>query len=155
MRDIFVQEDIEKILKIPIPITNQDDKWCWLDDNKEQYTVKSGYRVLTRSSALLSTGLPSFHWLKLWNLAIPPKVKNFVWRAILECLPTLENLRKRFVDVYPFCQVCKVASESQEHILYYCPFANRCWSISSLIPGHSSISSSSGGSFWYFTSKGP
>lgn len=61
LRDIFVQEDIEKILKIPVPLTNQDDKWIWLEDSKGQYMVKSGYKVLTRDVAQRSMGSPSFN----------------------------------------------------------------------------------------------
>lgn len=136
MRDIFIQEDVEKILKIPISLMNQEDKWIWLGDNKGQYTVKSGYRVLSRAFPQFYVGNPSFNWLKLWNLAIPPTLKNFVWRVLHECLPTLENLRRRFVDVQPLCGVCKLTSESLEHIFLTCPFANRCWGFSSLIPCH-------------------
>lgn len=48
LRDIFNQEDVERIIKIPVAHTTQGvDKWIWLEDVKGQYTVKSGYRLLS------------------------------------------------------------------------------------------------------------
>lgn len=105
LRDIFNQEDVKRILRIPLSFSNQEDKWILLEDGKGQYTVKSGYRVLSKSFNQYPSGGISFNWLKLLNLSIPPKVKNFLWRVLQDYLPTLENLWNKFVDVHPICQV--------------------------------------------------
>lgn len=133
LRDIFNQEDIERIIKIPVAHTTQGvDKWFWLEDVKGQYTVKSGYRLLSSSLPHFSANNIPFKWLRLWNLSISPKVKNFLWRVMHDCLPTLENLKRKFVDVNPICQVCKLVVESVEHILLGCLFANKCWELSKI-----------------------
>lgn len=141
LKELFTQEEVERILKIPISNSQQEDRWMWLEDNKGQYTVKSGYRLLSRSFPQFSSG-NGFNWLKLWNLAIPPKVKNFLWRVLHNCIPTLENLRRKYVDVNPICKVCKLSLESQAHFLRECPFAVKCWELSNLHPFHSSGQSS-------------
>lgn len=141
LKKLFTQEDVDRILKIPISSSQQDDRWMWLEDKKGQYTVKSGYRTLNRSIPQLSSG-NGFHWLKLWNLAVPPKVNFFLWRVIHNYLPTLVNLRRKFVDVNPICSICKLSLESQEHFLQECLFAVKCWELSNLPPFHISGQSS-------------
>lgn len=103
----------------------------WMEDSKGQYSVKSGYIMLNRSfSQLQSGGL--FKWLRLWSLSIPPKMKNFMWRVLNDCIPTLGNLRRKHVNVHPICKICKLSEETIDHILISCPFASRCWEISNL-----------------------
>lgn len=61
-------------------------------------------------------------WRKMWNLKIPPKVKNFLWRAVSDCLPTRDQLRIRHVAVNLMCLVCNEAPESAFHSLVNCSF---------------------------------
>ncbi|KAF2301345.1 hypothetical protein GH714_023099 [Hevea brasiliensis] len=75
------------------------------------YTVKSGYRKVhvdhfnvDQSSVLV--------WRRLRKSAIPPKVKNFIWRAILNILPTCSSLSGRRVDVFDVCPMCGGESET-------------------------------------------
>lgn len=131
-RNIFNENDARRILKIPIFYSDQDDKWMWLEDSKGDYTVKSGYRMLSRGFSQNPGGVSGFKWLRLWNLAAPPKIKNFMWRVMHYCLPTLENLRRKCVDVLSTCQMCRLSTESLDHSLLACPFANQCWDLCNL-----------------------
>lgn len=92
--------------------------------------MKSGYRLLRSSSLQALAGVSEFKWLKFWKLSIPPKFKNFLWRVLHDCLPTLEILGRKFVDVHPICQVCKLSRETLDHILMVCLFAANCWHLS-------------------------
>ncbi|XP_060960159.1 uncharacterized protein LOC133030999 [Cannabis sativa] len=56
-----------------------------------------------------------------------PKVKNLVWRASRECLPTLKQLRIRRVDVQALCPICRDAYESIEHALLLCTQPKLVW----------------------------
>lgn len=132
LRDIFNEKDVKRILKIQLSFSNQDDRWIWLGDGKGQYMMKSGYRVFNKLNYQVLPGNVSFKWQKLWNLSIPPKVKKFVWRVLNDCHSTIENLRRRFVDVHSICLVCNLSMESLEHILVSCPFANICCRFSNL-----------------------
>lgn len=130
VRDIFNSEDATRILNIPLSYTPNDDSWLWLEDEKGKYTVKSGYRLLRKLQQQIPSTSMSFNWLKLWSLPMPPKVKNFIWRALQNCIPTFENLRGKNVEVYPICPVCIEDVESLEHILFSCSFAQHCWQLS-------------------------
>lgn len=127
-RDLFNNEDIQHILKIPLSITRGEDTWLWLDDTKGTYTVKSAYRRVCQEYARDQlTG--DIDWLKMWSLAVAPKVKNFLWRAMRSCIPTLLNLRQKKIEVYPICPICHDSLESVEHVLVTCMFAKRCWEL--------------------------
>ncbi|XP_030483276.2 uncharacterized protein LOC115699873 [Cannabis sativa] len=66
-------------------------------------------------------------WNQIWNLKVPLKTKNFVWRAAANCLPTNHNLRTKKVELNVLCPTCKKNVEITMHCLVYCPFAKGCW----------------------------
>ncbi|KAH9799157.1 putative reverse transcriptase/RNA-dependent DNA polymerase [Citrus sinensis] len=85
---------------IPLGTRHDKDSWFWLPDSKGLYTVRSCYRLL---NSMLSP--PSSRaWRKLWQLSIPAKVKNFLWRAMSNVLPTADNLLQRRVENLFLCQ---------------------------------------------------
>lgn len=46
LRDFFSEQDVNMILRIPRCSSMREDRWCWLDDEKGVYTVKTGYKRL-------------------------------------------------------------------------------------------------------------
>ena len=68
-------------------------------------------------------------WNRLWQLPIPPKVRNFVWRASSDILPTRANLARRRVPIDPKCAVCGSSDETVLHILWQCPLARNVWAL--------------------------
>lgn len=38
-------EEVQAILKIPLPVLDREDELIWYHDSKGRYTVKSGYQV--------------------------------------------------------------------------------------------------------------
>ncbi|KAM6562357.1 hypothetical protein CsatB_022355 [Cannabis sativa] len=67
-------------------------------------------------------------WRQLWQLKVPPKVKNFLWRAVTGTLPTCVKLVIKHVDISVTCPVCNLQPETISHALISCPFAFDCWS---------------------------
>lgn len=110
----------------------KEDRWFWLDDEKGVYTVKSGYKSVIGLINSSATSQVEFNWQKLWNLLIPPKVKNFIWRAYYNCLPTLDNFQRRQVDVNYQCSVCQAGDETLNHAMWTCLFVRRCCDETSL-----------------------
>lgn len=108
LNDLVNVGDRELIRRVPIPIHKRRDTWFWLDDEKGQFTVRSVYRSV---QGPLDTTYAVF-WKKLWNLQIPGKVVNFMWRVCRGCLPTLKALEMRRVNVNVRCPWCYSASES-------------------------------------------
>ena len=68
-------------------------------------------------------------WNRLWKLSVPPKVRNFVWRASSDILPTQANLARRRVPIDPKCVVCGSSDETVLHILWQCPLARNVWAL--------------------------
>lgn len=121
IRDIFNSEDAARILNITLSYTPTDDSWLQVEDEKGKYTVKSEQQIPSISM--------SSDWPKLWSMQMPLKVKNFIWRTLQNCLPTLENLRGNNVEVYPICPFRHEDVETLEHILFSCSFAQHCWQL--------------------------
>ncbi|KAH9779367.1 reverse transcriptase domain-containing protein [Citrus sinensis] len=126
--DIFNIRDRDLILQIPLGSRLDKDSWLWLPDSKGLYTVRSCYRLLNYMLSPLSNS----GWRKLWQLPIPAKVKNFLWRAMSNVLPTADNLLQRRVEAQVSYPICHSSSESVFHVLVTCHFAKACW-ISSMI----------------------
>ena len=60
---------------------------------------------------------------------MPPKVRNFIWRACANILPTRESLHQRRVNVDAWCELCCQQPESAGHLLWECPFARNVWAL--------------------------
>jgi len=71
------------------------------------------------------------NWKQLWKLKIPPKWKNFIWRAITNTLPTT-NLIQRRLDIDPLCPLCATQVEDVSHVLICCDFAVIAWHMAQL-----------------------
>ncbi|XP_030497523.2 uncharacterized protein LOC115713178 [Cannabis sativa] len=67
-------------------------------------------------------------WRQLWQLKVPPKVQNFLWRAVTGTLPTCVKLVIKHVDISVTCPICNLQPETISHALISYPFAFDCWS---------------------------
>lgn len=57
----------------------------------------------------------------------PPKIKNFLWRACRNVLPTKHALMRRKILEEPICERCKRALEDSVHALWSCPELDVVW----------------------------
>lgn len=130
IHDIFEDRDVELILSIELGGNNKDT-WYWRFEKMGHYSVKSAYIRLQENKGDHSTVDNSGFWRKLWQLKLPSKVKNFLWRVVSRLLPTKDLLRVRNVDTNVVCPICQVENESIEHILVNCSFADHCHQLSS------------------------
>ena len=116
------------IKSIPLCSFSQRDKLIWPFTPTGQYTVKSGYRFLYEGCTTIQASADdSFFWKKIWGLEVPNKVKNFVWRACKEALPTKENLYRRKIAQDALCDNCKVRIEDGSHSIFFCPNVQVMW----------------------------
>lgn len=84
----FNMRDRELILQIPLSIRNVIDSLYWWPDKKDQFKVKDAYQLLTNQDSPWQDHNMATFWMKLWKLNIPPRVKDFMWRAGSSCLPS-------------------------------------------------------------------
>ncbi|GKB69644.1 hypothetical protein Tco_0931056 [Tanacetum coccineum] len=62
--------------------SNQRDRWIWTGDGDGIYSVKRGRKLIDKGTLCLHTY--ATRWLK----EMPAKVNNFIWRMLLNKLPT-------------------------------------------------------------------
>ncbi|XP_021621434.1 uncharacterized protein LOC110621459 [Manihot esculenta] len=120
LMELFSSRDIKPSISIPISIINKEDPFLWHFDKGGVYTVKSAYVVYMNLLGRSSFNVGDESWTSLWNVSIPPKVKDFCWRACRNILPTKDNLRQKSVDMDARCPWCH-KDESVNHILLHCP----------------------------------
>ena len=60
-------------------------------------------------------------------MQVPNKIKNMVWRACCNSLPTKENLVHRTIIDNPICDRCKQVPEPSLHALWSCGELDVVW----------------------------
>ena len=88
VKDVFNNRDRDCILQIPLSFRRDCNTWYWLPNAKGIYIVRSCYKLMDIISELPSSGV----WSNIWKLVVPTKVKNFLWRAMANVVPTTDNL---------------------------------------------------------------
>lgn len=121
---------MEAITSIPLPSRPKEDSICWHYDIRGEYLVKSGYQLAYKVKFSDGSGSSSSNdknWNAIWKLALPEKVKFFSWRAILNFLPTMDNLWRRKITQGWWCQRCGRMKEDVDHALFFCKKAKLVW----------------------------
>ena len=59
-------------------------------------------------------------WKMIWDLNVPPKIRNFMWRAVSNILPMQDNLYRRKVAVESTYEFCRQHPETKAHLLWEC-----------------------------------
>ena len=96
----FFEWEAKIIKNIPLCRSIQEDVLIWPFSPDGEYTVQTGYRFLQKQHMDNEPGssedavLKSL-WKKIWGLKVPEKVRNLVWRACKNALPTKMNLLNR------------------------------------------------------------
>ncbi|XP_060969711.1 uncharacterized protein LOC115713599 [Cannabis sativa] len=127
VHDMFNERDANLILSISLSSSRLCDVWYWSWESSSHFSVKSIYKFIELSRELGAQDDDSVFWNTLWKLSVPPKVKDLLWRAATNCLPTESRLRSKHVPIDTICPVCKVTDEIIYHCLVDCSFSKACW----------------------------
>ena len=133
VNSIFLPFEAKTILNIPISYNLPEDKIIWVGNMKGIFTVKSVYYVALNKVDSSEEGESSYGnpgerlWKKVWHLNIPSKIEVFAWRACVDALPTMVNLKKRGIGENDFCPCCRREVESIFHSIIRCEVAKRVW----------------------------
>ena len=137
---------------------SQDDQLerpIWNGTKSGVFTVKSAYELLEgeRREAMGESshrGELNWLWRKVWKLSVPGKVKDLIWRAYHETLPTNHQLHRRRIRSSRLCPICLQEDETTLHTLWQCPMARNMWA---LIPERTQKLPNHGGDFSLFMQK--
>ena len=129
---MFYEFEASIIKNIPLCQSIQDDVLIWPFNPDGEYSVKSEYKFLQDAQLMQQQGPSNFEpmkplWKKIWNLAVPKKVKHLVWKACKNSIPTKANLVKLKVLEDDLCEAYKQHKEDTVHALYRCPLLEPLW----------------------------
>lgn len=98
----FSSAETDLIRQIPLSWRRPPDCLIWHFERHGAYSVRSGYEVARRlvtvhddassSSSKVFQGVHTRVWKKIWQMNVPPKARMLVWRALMNILPTQQNL---------------------------------------------------------------
>lgn len=67
-------------------------------------------------------------WKTIWALALPGKVKHFIWKTLKGVLPCFGTLANRHIPLSAQCPHCRIGMEDIQHCLFVCSRAMEVWS---------------------------
>lgn len=82
-----------------------------LANSSEKYIAKSTYGAMFSSR---SVSQPTNIFSVVWNLKVPKKVQYFVWRLVMDRLPTKLNLRRRNIQLHEMQYQCPWCNDEEE-----------------------------------------
>ncbi|GJS19659.1 RNA-directed DNA polymerase, eukaryota, reverse transcriptase zinc-binding domain protein [Tanacetum coccineum] len=107
-----------------VSLTDHNDSWLWSLD------TSNGFSVASVRSLIDDNSLDVVSKATRWNRSIPIKVNVFLWRLMLNKLPTRVNLDRKGVDVGSIlCPICSEDVESANHIFFSCEMAKDLWAL--------------------------
>ncbi|GJU06616.1 RNA-directed DNA polymerase, eukaryota, reverse transcriptase zinc-binding domain protein [Tanacetum coccineum] len=107
-----------------VSLTDHNDSWLW------SLGTSNGFSVASVHSLIDDNSLDVVSNATRWNRSIPIKVNVFLWRLMLNKLPTKVNLDRKGVDVGSIlCPICSEDVESANHIFFSCEMAKDLWAL--------------------------
>lgn len=134
----FNSQDAMKILQIPLSLSGRKDCNFWKMNGDENYTVKSGYKELSKQALSQTaehngvgesslTRTSNKIWKKMWKLKVKEKIKHFIQNCVNGALPVRAHIFSRTKKGHPFCKGCGEHAETVEHAMITCARAQEVW----------------------------
>ncbi|CAL1400945.1 unnamed protein product [Linum trigynum] len=115
---------IEKVIANSHRITNSPSRMVWNPNADCMFSVRSFYRFLVDGKF---DGNENFKYKSIWKSMIPTKICGFLWLVWHKKILTLDNLKKRGMQLASRCVLCYKNEESINHIMVECPYTRRVW----------------------------
>ena len=138
VRGLFLLQDAEAILSIPISKSVAKDRMVWAEDKKGNFTVRSAYRlardIIAEGGSTGCSDPSMMHgvWRGVWSMNLPNKIKHFVWKACNGILPTKDSLFRRKITDFNTCEACGRQIETTMYVLCFCSRGTEVWRESKL-----------------------
>ena len=131
LHGLFTPHKVELIASIPLCLNKVEDVVVWPFTPSGCYTVKSGSKFLAAELSRNQQPSPAPNdnglWKMIWGFLVPPKVRNFLWRACQNAFSVKYNLRRRHILMEDTCELCKVEVEDTYHALWGCNQLSQVW----------------------------
>ncbi len=124
LEQLFSQESVEAIKKIPLPVAPRLDQLIWILDPKGNFSIKSDSTLCYNN---LESVDPNIQWKKMWKLNLHERLKILAWRIASDILPTNLNFVRRVGFGNPLCPLCNNYEESTLHLFFQCSISRSIW----------------------------
>ena len=137
INSVFLPHDAESILAILLSSVSPVDQRVWSATANGVFSVRNAYRISHKQLTKVEMGECSSNtrmkslWKSVWQLRCPNKIKNFIWRACKDILPTKTKLKDRKIPVEVDCDICCEA-ETAGHVFWGCELAVAVWQMANL-----------------------
>ncbi|MCI20800.1 hypothetical protein A2U01_0041963, partial [Trifolium medium] len=93
-----------------------EDVWCWKPESEGNFSVRSTYGLLVKVQygEVVITPSESSVFRNMWRSATPSKVRAFVWKVLLNRIPTRTSLVHRGVSVAGGVVDCPMCYDKEE-----------------------------------------
>lgn len=119
LRQWWDEDTMNSILTLPLGATDQAH---WKNENAGTCSIKNLYRYFTPPT--MGLHLP---WDSLWSLNLPSKHKIFIWKCLLNRLPTRARLQKFIPFLHHICVICHREPETTDHLMGTCKATIPLW----------------------------
>ncbi|XP_020114730.1 uncharacterized protein LOC109728671 [Ananas comosus] len=104
----------------------------WRATSTGRFTLSSAISYLNRQqSSSLNHGISARTQgicFKIWKLKeVMPRVKLFIWRAVVDALPVGPKLAERIPHFGDSCPLCQEQSETRDHLFFHCLLSQQVW----------------------------
>ncbi|KAJ0856584.1 putative reverse transcriptase zinc-binding domain-containing protein [Helianthus annuus] len=129
-RGLSVQEEVNELVDLcgrcfHISLEDRMDKWEWIGAADKSFSVKAVKKLLSNSGQPVNPMQEPFDECK-W---LPDKINILMWRAAMNKIASVDNLRRRNIEVQDgMCVLCKDGEESVSHMFASCYVATTLWS---------------------------
>ncbi|CAL9019814.1 unnamed protein product [Prunus brigantina] len=100
IRDFIDWRTARAILASPIGRSHSTDKSGY-------HCLHSVNRSIISGNRYSSVSIPDMVWKSLWKVRTLPKIRHFLWRIVVNALPTKLNLFRRKIVPNPLCPFCE------------------------------------------------
>ena len=124
LKNLFEEDIVQAILKIPQWKIHQSDSWVWVKTPSGELSVKSAFKKISKNTHA-SLAIPVLG--RIWKTRLHERQKLLLWRVAAGLLPTKDTLVKFVVSLNPTCVLCEKMDESIVHLLWNCDLARAIW----------------------------
>ena len=95
----------------PLSSTPPEDRRVWSGTTNEVFSVRNAYQVSHKQLTKINVEECSSNtrvkslWKSIWKLRRPNKIRNFIWWACKDSLPTKTKLKDRKIPVEVECDM--------------------------------------------------
>lgn len=126
IRSLFGEDQMQRIIAIPLVNIELQDALVWRGDNTGIYTAKTGYKWRnTIETPNIQQNFLSKFYRRLWDMKVPSKIRIHLWRVAKKYMSVLFNLKISRLVNNTMCRVCHEDEETISHVYRDCSFTRQ------------------------------